>query len=84
MHPVRHLILAGFQPPECFTPATAEIAQEMSLALATVEYHSVADWRAFIRIQRDFATREIAPADRERGVLWGEYAADVHSLRAFG
>ena len=74
MHRVRQLVLAGLAPPDCFEPATAEIAAELSVALALTEYYSVADWRAFMLIQRDMATR-LPP--------WGEHAGMVHHLRAF-
>lgn len=75
MHRVRQLILAGTQPPDCFVPATEQIAQEMTTANAIVLYHSASDYRDFVRIQRDFAT--MRPP-------WGKHAAAVHNLRAFG
>lgn len=80
MHRIRQLVLAGFAPPDCFEPATAEIASELTVALALNEYLSVADWRAYLRIRRDFANKNPG----ERGQWGGELAKYIHELRAFG
>ena len=80
MHRVRQLILAGTQPPECFVPATAEIAQEMAIANALVLYHSAADYRDYARMRRNFAVK-----GPEKRAEWGaEIAPLLHQLRAFG
>lgn len=76
MHRIRQLILAGTQPPDCFEPASKTISDEMATASALMLSYRVADWRGFLRFQRDLATR-LPP--------WGEeHASAMHSIRAWG